>query len=45
MYIIEFLPVEKMAATDIHQCLLSIYGDQISGCEHSVVVGGEFQHR
>lgn len=25
----EFLYVEKMAPTDIHQCLLNIYGDQM----------------
>jgi len=25
---IEFLHVEKNSATDIHQCLLNIYGDQ-----------------
>ena len=24
----EFLHVEKMAPTDIHQCLLDVYGDQ-----------------
>jgi len=29
--VIEFLHVEKMAPTDIHQCLLSIYRDQTVG--------------
>jgi len=27
-YVTEFIPVEKMAPTDIHWCLLNIYGDQ-----------------
>ena len=28
---IEFLHVEKMAPTDIHLCLLNVYGDQTVG--------------
>ena len=27
-YVIEFLFMEKMAPTDIHQCLLDVYRDQ-----------------
>jgi len=27
-FVIEFLPVEKMASSAIHQCLLNISGDQ-----------------
>ena len=26
--VIEFLPEEKMAHSDIHRCLLNVYGDQ-----------------
>ncbi len=27
--VVEFLHAEKMAPTDIHQCLLNVYGDQM----------------
>ena len=30
-YDTEFLHVEKMAPTDIHPCLVNVYGDQIAG--------------
>ena len=33
---------EKMAPTDIHQCLLNIYWGPNGGCWHSEVLGGAF---
>ena len=43
-YGIEFFRVEKIAPTDIHQCLLNGYGGEtVSGCEHSEVVDGVLQ--
>ena len=38
----EFLHAEKMAPTDIHLCLLNIYGDQTVHV-NTEAVGGAFQ--
>ena len=35
----EFLHAEKMAPTDIHQCLLNIYGDQTADVSTEAVAG------
>jgi len=40
-YVIEFPHKLKMAPTDLHQCLLNVYG----GCEHSKAAGGMFPQR
>ena len=41
-YVLEFLHADKMAPTDIHQCSLTVYGDQTEDVS-TVRVGCVFQ--